>query len=179
MLENSVTRAVFPMGEITISQWKRHSGFWFNSKTGTGRKWSSYLFVNLSKLFQVVLKKGNFLLLRSTSASIVTVKLNALHREFQSSAKPCRNSRGSSGTLECKFAKGRKAFLSPKLKRSYFTCWYLGAILPSTQKMKYSYWTIHGSWTESQTSGGERISLSLDLGNIFTICGFSILTNKQ
>lgn len=122
MLENSVTRAVFPMGEITISQWKRHNGFWFNSKTGTGRKWSSYLFVNLSKLFQVVLKKGNFLLLRSTSASIVTVKLNALHREFQSSAKPCRNSRGSSGILECKFAKGQKAFLSPKLKRSYFTC---------------------------------------------------------
>lgn len=56
-----------------------------------------HLFVNLCKLFQVVLKKGNFLLLRSTPTTIVTVKFNALHRESQRSAKPGRNSRGSSG----------------------------------------------------------------------------------
>ncbi|KAK4817231.1 hypothetical protein QYF61_004142 [Mycteria americana] len=31
---------------------------------------------------QVVLKKGNFLLLRSTSTSVIAVKFNALHREF-------------------------------------------------------------------------------------------------
>lgn len=63
--------------------------------------------MNLCKLFQVVLKKGNFLLLRSTSTSIIAVKLNALQGEFQDSAKPYRNSRGRSGISEFKLAKDR------------------------------------------------------------------------
>lgn len=78
--------------------------------------------MNLCKLFQVVLKKGNFLLLRGTSASIIAVKLNALQGEFQDSAKPCRNSRGRSGISEFKLAKDRKVFQSLKLQRIYFIC---------------------------------------------------------
>lgn len=77
-----------------------------------GRTQSPHLFVNLCKLFQVVLKKGNFLLLRSASTTIIAVEFNALHRESQRSARQ-KLKRKLRAFMNLSFPKAEKSSRAP------------------------------------------------------------------